>query len=156
MIEAPASRELLLFTDPDAMISRIYESELGLGGGTFLVRDMFSDRYIVTLDRVTASRRWWKAISEPGAYPSGNTEEAKSRAIEQAVQYMASKQTVGGSMFKYKVGQMLRITSGIYAGHTFIVEEDGREMSSGIIPMPQYFYSRHGFWYYEDEVEPID
>lgn len=93
MIEAPRARELLVFShDPDAMPSLVYEAELGLGGGTFLIRDMFSDRFLVILESDTPGRRKWRTISERGVYPSGNTEQAKSKAIEQAVQYMANKQ----------------------------------------------------------------
>ena len=93
MIEAPRARELLIIPhDPELMPSQVYEAELGLGRGTFLVCDMYGSRYLVILERVTAGRRIWKTISEPGAYPSGNTWQARSRAIEQAVLYMASKQ----------------------------------------------------------------
>lgn len=59
-------------------------------------------------------------------------------------------------MFKYRIGTTLRIKDGIYQGETFVVEEDTREMSTGIISIPQYYYPRHGRWYYEDEVEPVE
>lgn len=86
IIQAPRAHELLVFShDPDfaEMSSRIYQSEWRLGGNTFLVRDMFGDRYIVSLGRVTGGRRVWKTVSERGAYPSGNTRQARSKAIEQ-------------------------------------------------------------------------
>lgn len=59
------------------------------------------------------------------------------------------------SMFKYCIGQTLRIKAGIHENQIFIVEEDGLEMSSGKYSIPRYFFARYGCWYYEDEVELI-
>jgi hypothetical protein len=83
----PRSRDLLQYAHaPESIPSKIYESELNLGQGIFLVCDMYSDRYLVILehDSVVPGSRTWKTISQPGEYPSGNTKQAQIEAIQYA------------------------------------------------------------------------
>jgi len=57
---------------------------------------------------------------------------------------------------KYRVGQMLRIREGVYGGNTFaLVDEDDIRMSSGVTPIPEYYYEHQARWYFEDEVELV-
>ena len=57
-------------------------------------------------------------------------------------------------MYKYQVGEKVRIIKeSIYKGHVFLVEEDGRQMSDGLHPEPEYYY--HGHWLLEEDLELV-
>jgi hypothetical protein len=89
-IDAPqppgAGEMLTLSHKAGSLPSKVYESELDVGGGTFLVCDMYADRYLVVLrnDSALPGLRSWKTVSQPGEYPSGNTQRAREQAIELA------------------------------------------------------------------------
>lgn len=58
------------------------------------------------------------------------------------------------TLYKYHVGDCVSIVKGAHIGNSFVVSEDGRKQSDGLINAPMYYW--HGRWYLEEELVPSE